>query len=921
MAYVKPQVLVHQEFRLVPTELTDPLRAFIVGPQARLHRYGLADEKPAIGLGTHNRDNDTVYAWPAKAVGSRIDLSYVKLILEGALLRYFQDAVGVDSTLAPVPGRPNRIRSSSVVWKASPDGQLSEVLLGRDVRLGDHARITGLGSDNASHTLDSYVVGFAGESTAASIAAATAGVDNATAQGFATSIDQIAGAQNSVQIDLDASGYDGRPDGTLDEFYTVEVTTASAGGDLKIARLRVTSASGLDNVTSVTPEDQEVFFPIGTRGLNMTFRLTENTSNSSEAAFEGVSPDDLVIGQKWRIHVVQDFTPATAASGGTYTGSVDATYIIRVSKGGAFGNDPEVMVGTTTGVDASGPTKVTAADTAVAVGTSGLTVSFSGAGLSKDDLYYVSATAVGTGALQTLILAHNLPDELIATTDLAVELFIKKNLQVLPDRTGFAPELNWVATQDDFTVKSGLMAYDAGWAVDGTPQAMDALGGELFLEYREWVTDHVGRVGSLDDVAGLADALGTNHPDNPLAYGVFKALSNSNGTAVHYTAVQEPISIDSWVNTLELVAGQEGVYGLVPLTHDHAVQELFAAHVSGQSTAEVGLWRSAFVSLLYPARKVLIDQSTSDDGLVVLATVQDDPQTAGTQNTLLKLTSANADLLATGVQVGDTVRFLFTTDGFGNSSYTEFTVAGVLTTDSLLLVSGHSQTISVGQKVELWRTLTRTEVAQEVGLTAASFANRRVCAVIPDFLPANGLVVGGYYLCAALAGLRSGVVPHQGLTHLEVRGFDRALRATQFFSSANLDSMAEKGVWIVITDPNSGVLYTRHATTTSPASLSDREEMIRANVDSISYLFQKRLQPFIGKANVTPTALRVINTTLQSTISFLKSSGFTETLGGQLIAATINRLSVHEVFKDRVVATIRLTVPAPINNVEVFLVV
>ena len=44
-SYVKPQVLVFQEFRIVPTEITEPLRAHIAGPHAVLHRYSDVDEK------------------------------------------------------------------------------------------------------------------------------------------------------------------------------------------------------------------------------------------------------------------------------------------------------------------------------------------------------------------------------------------------------------------------------------------------------------------------------------------------------------------------------------------------------------------------------------------------------------------------------------------------------------------------------------------------------------------------------------------------------------------------------------------------------------------------------------------------------------------------------------------------------------
>jgi hypothetical protein len=48
----------------------------------------------------------------------------------------------------------------------------------------------------------------------------------------------------------------------------------------------------------------------------------------------------------------------------------------------------------------------------------------------------------------------------------------------------------------------------------------------------------------------------------------------------------------------------------------------------------------------------------------------------------------------------------------------------------------------------------------------------------------------GYHLCAALAGLRSGVLPHQPLTNLEIVGFSDVPRTTSKFNKPQLDAMA-----------------------------------------------------------------------------------------------------------------------------------
>ena len=50
MPYTLPQVLVFQEFTLLPTAITDPLRAHIAGGNAELLRYSVDTEKAKIKL-------------------------------------------------------------------------------------------------------------------------------------------------------------------------------------------------------------------------------------------------------------------------------------------------------------------------------------------------------------------------------------------------------------------------------------------------------------------------------------------------------------------------------------------------------------------------------------------------------------------------------------------------------------------------------------------------------------------------------------------------------------------------------------------------------------------------------------------------------------------------------------------------------
>jgi hypothetical protein len=108
-SYVKPQVLVFQEFTIVPTEITEPLRAHIAGPHGILHRYSDADEKKTIRLGEYNRLDDVCYPWPQRKPGSLVDLDYVKLYIDNALLKYYEHNLSDEDTLITAVATNQRV--------------------------------------------------------------------------------------------------------------------------------------------------------------------------------------------------------------------------------------------------------------------------------------------------------------------------------------------------------------------------------------------------------------------------------------------------------------------------------------------------------------------------------------------------------------------------------------------------------------------------------------------------------------------------------------------------------------------------------------------------------------------------------------------------------------------------------------------
>lgn len=938
MPYVLPQTLVFQDFTTQPAVAANPLSAHVSGGHAYLVRVSDTDEKEFGRLGLYDNVVENDYLWPNRPAGGVVDTSFTRLFIENALLHYYADALSSGSAIT-VSGT-NRIVAASVNFQTKNGYSRDAELFDRDVAVGDVIRVRGIPTNgDGAVTTWATVKAIIEAEVDGVVSAAVSDAANKSNQGASVAVSKVSGATNTVVATANGASYDGTPTGNITEVYTITVTDSSVGGDHTTANLRVTSASGLDDDYTVSPSADGVATAIGTRGLTVTFASSASAALSQSAENEEVADDDLIAGQVWSVTVNQAFTKPVATSGGTYSKAASTTYIITVTKGGGMDSvEPaEIFITTTTGSDQSGPHVVEAAATDVAIGTDEVVIQFSGTKLSKGDRYYIDVTGTSGGPVRTLELSRNLDSTYEVGDEVGIDLYIRNPLlEVTANRYGAAPLTNWEQSDTEITVSDGITAYDATWTDGGVALPLPVVSSEtleygvLYVEYRAWLQTFVGQVESMSDVANIDDISGALDPENPLKWGVFKALSNSNGTPVLYTAVSDPNDVDAWPEVLEALLAKDNAYGLVPLTKNRTVQDLFAAHVNSASSPTEGLWRSVWFSLsgipeipIVSAGGQLANylSATTTDGESALATFLDDPETAGSQYTICYVSADNAGFLVNGVRAGDIVRALYSGDGFGVDTYEEYVVDEVQSENQLRVVTGPSAPQSVPAKIEIWRNLSATEEATEIALAAGSWGNRRVRAVWPDQIESSGTLQEGYHVCAALAGLASGVLPHQGLTHVAITGFSSTQRTNDKFNKPQLDIMAASGVWVVQQQLD-GTIFTRHAVTTGDyEDINQREEMLTRNVDSISYRFKDYFAPFIGKTNVTPTMKLIILGGAEKLIRVLTTERLTAQLGGQLIGATVDRFEISEIFKDRYVAYITMTVPYALNNIELHLIV
>ena len=427
----------------------------------------------------------------------------------------------------------------------------------------------------------------------------------------------------------------------------------------------------------------------------------------------------------------------------------------------------------------------------------------------------------------------------------------------------------------------------------------------VYVTYRTLRTDNASQIQSLNDPELVEAELGPISPENPLAEGVYDALLNASGTSVYYMGVPSN-NLSGYNVVLEQAKRTSAIYGLVPLTFDTTVIDAVKAHIATMSTAAQAKWRKAWICLDPVTVGILAGYAQVSAGVYwKMAAPAADPET-GTSARMFVISpqSGTTDpaFVTKGVRIGDTVR-VWSSTSTPTGTYKDYAITQVRSQNELIV--GVAITDSVNQVVQIVRTYSNSEQVTALGNSTGH--DRRVNAVFPAHVSTAGVAKEGFYLAAALAGLRAGSLPHRPLTNVEVLGFDDFTDSVITFTPTELDSLAAYGYWIVTQDVLGGTAYVRHQLTTDGYNSVGydpkfSEDSLTTNVDSVSYGLQRALSPFIGKYNVNPATVALVSA------------------GPQLLGYTVDKLGQSALFKDKIEATVTLDLPYPFNKATVTLI-
>ena len=180
-------------------------------------------------------------------------------------------------------------------------------------------------------------------------------------------------------------------------------------------------------------------------------------------------------------------------------------------------------------------------------------------------------------------------------------------------------------------------------------------------------------------------------------------------------------------------------------------------------------------------------------------------------------------------------------------------------------------------------------------------------------------------LAAGVTALRASILPQQGLSRRSLSWAYAVPNAYIEYDTQSLNKIAVQGVFIITQDDPDSEVYIRHQLTNDlTRGILYYEDSVGVNVDTICYGLKDLVKPYIGQRNNTQETLVEIKNRVTDYLLGLTSSGVSidaRRIGPQIKEVDLESLIVKldDNFKDRVVISVDIVVPVPLNQVHVHL--
>lgn len=609
---------------------------------------------------------------------------------------------------------------------------------------------------------------------------------------------------------------------------------------------------------------------------------------------------------------------ATANLTGTYALAEDTTLLLTVTfvNGNTVGytiTDTEGLMVATSGVSSS------TGAVNKALGTSGITLetTITGASIGAYIAIPCTAASVSTTKFDGIRLATVAAP---VDTDASIDCYVTGAFKSYTgELTGWTQEvIPGAHVNDDPELQlTGTPAL----IIDGKAYPFYNNEGLIYPSYRVMIQpqDTEDKY-TITSIADIQKYFGTIAVENDLAYACYCALEGSAGRQLYALRVTDntPAAYTAALNKVETDAS---TYNFCVLSQDRAIIEAATAYVTKRSEPDFKRWCRVLVGVDTPGAYVVAAKDLAgvalkaDFGMIV------NSKTEATY--VMQLASGmNLDLLNLSFNGGKTQ--LFPGDQIENALTGEkWTIVEVKNATTVTLAGGPAGQTTKALPIRIWKADTPINAGEFVASLAEGLNMRRCSLVWSDKavkeIDGKFTVMPNKYLAATVAGIGSAVVPQAPITHTEITTIDSAVRMYTKYTQKDLDNIAKDGVLIITQDAKNLPCYIRHQLTTeTDKGVMYYEESCTRNLDNISYAVVDILEKYIGRANVTPSALRAIKVDMISVLNSFMDDSPSDLIGPSLI--NWDKLSIKQdtVFKDRVIVNVDLYLPLPLNNIKVY---
>lgn len=469
---------------------------------------------------------------------------------------------------------------------------------------------------------------------------------------------------------------------------------------------------------------------------------------------------------------------------------------------------------------------------------------------------------------------------------------------------------NWTHVDDSKTI-----TLPAALKIDDMNLLAGA--GTLYPEFRvlKYVKDEDEDIFEITTVSDIQNNFGTIDILNDLAYGCYCALRGSAGRAI-YAIRTAGVDESAFEKAMKKTEFDSSVYSFAPLTSDPDVADIVVKYNEDMSAPDVKMWRRTLVGVDNPGEYVLAEKG--DDAKVITADVA--PTTNGAKTGTVTIKSKNLNLKAVAlensyipVRPGDKII----------AGSKEYVVVGTTSETVAEVYSEDGVTAQTGATVKIVKADSVANTVEYVGAIAHKYASRRASVVFCDGGTTTEddrvVEVPNRFIAAEIAGISSAVVPQQSITHTVIQSINKASHMYSRYTTAQLDDIAASGVLIVTQDTKGTDCYIRHQLTTEmdKGNLYYEESCTR-NLDNISYALADIVNNYIGKANVTTSALRSIKIDITAALTEFTQNATDDMVGPSLVDWDSLEVYQDPKFSDRVIINVNLYLPLPLNNIKLF---